>query len=120
LIDGAASYYGVPSKLVSAVIGAESGGNARATSPTNAQGLMQLEPGTAREMGVRDPYDPRQNVYGGVRYLATLLRRYGGNVALALAAYNAGPGAVEKYGGIPPYPETQNYVRHVMASFVGI
>lgn len=95
-------------------MGAESSGDAHATSKTGAMGLTQLEPGTAREMGVRDPYDPVQNVYGGARYLATMLRRYGGNVTLALAAYNAGPGAVEKYHGVPPYRETQAYVARII------
>ncbi len=101
-------------KLVRAVIYVESGEDPLAVSSKGAQGLMQLMPGTAEEVGVTDPLAPRDNVRGGISYLAQMLRRFDGDIRLALAAYNAGPAAVEKYGGIPPYPETQRYVEKVM------
>ena len=98
-------------------MGNESGFDANATSGVGAQGLMQLMPETAASLGVRDPYDPGQNVAGGTRYLRGLLDRFGGDKRLAIAAYNAGPGAVEKYKDVPPYRETRNYVQNVLASF---
>ena len=103
--------------LIKAIIANESGFNANATSNVGAQGLMQLMPGTAAGLGVTDAYDPAQNVAGGTKYIKGLLGKFNGDVRLAVAAYNAGPGAVEKYGGVPPYAETQNYVQNVLASY---
>lgn len=112
-IDRLAALHGVDRALVQAVIHAESAYNPQARSRVGAQGLMQLMPQTAAELGVGNPFDPDQNIDGGVRYLAMLLKRYQGDVRLATAAYNAGPGAVQEYGGVPPYAETQAYVKRI-------
>lgn len=117
LVSANAAAWQVDPALVKAIIANESGFNANATSKTGAQGLMQLEPGTAAGLGVHDCYDPAQNVWGGTRYIRGLLDRFNGDMRLAVAAYNAGPGAVEKYGGVPPYAETQNYVGNVLDSY---
>jgi soluble lytic murein transglycosylase-like protein len=114
-VQKVAAEYGVDPLLVMAVIRQESGGNPDARSSAGALGLMQLMPGTAAMLGVTDPLNPQQNLEGGVHYLAELLQKYHGNVALALAAYNAGPAAVDRYGGIPPYSETENYVKNILS-----
>ncbi|MFA0888249.1 MAG: lytic transglycosylase domain-containing protein [Synergistales bacterium] len=115
LIASAANRHGVDGNLVRAVIRMESGGNPRAVSEAGAMGLMQLMPSTARMLNVEDPFDPAQNVNGGVRYLRGLLDRYGGDESLALAAYHSGPSRVDRYGGIPPFPIVNRYVKAVRA-----
>ncbi|HEV8020726.1 MAG TPA: lytic transglycosylase domain-containing protein [Candidatus Lustribacter sp.] len=116
LVQQNADIWQVDPALIKSVIANESSFNANATSPVGAQGLMQLMPETAASLGVKNPYDPAQNVAGGTRYLRGLLDRFKGDTRLAVAAYNAGPNAVEKYGDVPPYAETQNYVQNVLGS----
>jgi len=113
IIEEASALYGVNSALVKAVIQAESRFNPLAVSPVGARGLMQLMPVIAREYGALDPLDAKQNVFAGVKYLSNLLDRYNGNVSMALAGYNAGPTAVKRFRGIPPYRETRGYVRKI-------
>lgn len=119
IFEEAASAYDISADLLKAVAKAESNFNPGAVSRAGAVGVMQLMPGTASALGVTNPYDARQNIMGGAKYLKTQLDRYDGNVSLALAAYNAGPGSVEKYGGVPPYAETQNYVKKVTSYMNG-
>ena len=119
IVSKISAKYNVDEKLVNAVIKQESGFNVKAKSKAGAMGLMQLMPATARGLGVTDAYNPVQNIEGGVKYLSNLLKKYNGNVVLALAAYNAGSGAVDKYSGVPPYKETQNYVRAILANYLG-
>lgn len=117
LVSSAASRNGVPAGLVNAVVMAESAGDPSAISSAGAQGLMQLMPGTAAGCGIGNAFDPIENVDCGTRYLHGLLKRYGNNVELAVAAYNAGPGAVDQYHGVPPYAETQAYVDRVLTAY---
>lgn len=117
LIDEYSQKNGLDSDFVRAVVKQESGFNEKATSRCGAAGLMQLMPGTAKSLGVENPYNAEQNVKGGTKMLANLLKTYGGNKELALAAYNAGGGAVKKYGGVPPYGETQRYVKNVLSIY---
>ena len=117
VIESMSDRYGVSALLVQAIISVESCFDRLARSVAGAQGLMQLMPGTARSLGVRDAYDPVQNINGGIRYFSDLQRRYQNNNRLALAAYNAGPGAVDRYNGIPPYRETRHYVQKVLKRY---
>jgi|GEM_PF-3973253 len=113
IFSKASKTYGVSEKLLRAVAQAESGMDPNAVSKCGAQGIMQLMPKTAKALGVTDPLDPAQSITGGAKYLAQMLKRYDGNETLALAAYNAGPGNVQKYGGVPPFRETQNYIAKI-------
>lgn len=117
LISKYADKNGLDEDFVKAVINQESGFNPNATSHCGAMGLMQLMPATAQGLGVTNAYDAEQNIEGGTKYLKGLLDRFGNDKSLALAAYNAGPNAVKKYGGIPPYAETQNYVKSVLGKY---
>jgi len=116
-IDRAAALHNIPAELVRAVIWAESAGDAAAISTAGAIGLMQLMPRTAGDMFVEDPVDPAQNIMGGTRYLRWLANEFKGDMILTLAAYNAGPEAVRKYGGVPPFEETRHYVKRVLAYY---
>ncbi len=117
LVNEAALSTGAPPGLVRAVLMAESSGDPSAISLAGAEGLMQLMPGTAAGCGISDAFDPSANVQCGAAYLKRMLERYHGNMTLAVAAYNAGPGAVDKYHGVPPYPETQAYVARVISAY---
>ncbi len=114
IINEAAGTYNLQPNLIKAVIAAESSGKADSLSTKDAKGLMQLTDSTAKEMGVSNPFNPRENIMGGAKYLKSLVEKYPGDLEKALASYNAGPGAVEQYGGVPPYPETQTYIKRVM------
>jgi hypothetical protein len=114
MVDRLAQQFGVPVSLARALVTVESNFQTDAVSPKGAMGLMQLMPATAKQYAVADPFDPAQNLSAGLQHLRGLLDRYGNKTATALAAYNAGEGAVERYGGIPPYRETQDYVRRIM------
>ena len=116
-IEAASRRYQVDSKLVAAVIKVESDFRPHAISPKGAQGLMQLMPATAKQYKLKDAFDPESNIDAGVRHLSGLLNRYAGEPAMALAAYNAGAGTVKRYGGIPPYPETQEYIGKVIGLY---
>jgi soluble lytic murein transglycosylase-like protein len=116
-IREAATLYQIPVELVRAVIRVESDFDPRAVSPKNARGLMQMIPATAERMMVTDSFDPRENIFGGTRYLRVLANLFNGDIELTIAAYNAGEGAVMRYGGIPPYAETQDYVTRVLSYY---
>jgi len=119
IVNSVSKKHGVDEKLVMAIIKQESGFNPNAVSEAGARGLMQLMPKTAGTMGVLNPFSPVQNVEGGVRYLKKMLDKYHGNLILALSAYNAGSKNVDKYGGVPPFKETQQYVKKVLSNYLG-
>lgn len=119
IIKKAAAQFDLPERLISSVIKHESNFNSKTVSTAGAQGLMQLMPGTAKFLGVTNSFDPEQNIMGGARYLKQMMDQFNGDTKLALAAYNAGPGNVRKFGGVPPFKETQNYVNKVLNSFQG-
>ncbi len=119
IISHISKKYDIDEKLVKAVVKQESGFRHDAVSHCGAMGLMQLMPATAKGLGVTDPFDPVQNIEGGVKYLKGKLKKYNGNLILALASYNAGSGNVDKYNGVPPFKETQNYVKSILAQYLG-
>lgn len=118
IIKQAANLFDIPEKLIASVIRQESNFNNSVVSHAGAEGLMQLMPGTAKFLGVTDSFDPVQNIMGGTKYLRQMLNQFDGDLELALAAYNAGPGNVKKYGGIPPFTETEQYVQKVLGYFI--
>ena len=120
IVRRASEYFGVDERLIHAVIEAESGGDVFAVSPKGAKGLMQLMDGTAREMGVRNPFDPAENIFAGTKYLKQLLNEFDNDIELALAAYNAGPANVRRFGGVPPFEETRRYVRKILQALGGL
>lgn len=117
MIKQAAEKFELPERLISSIIQHESNFNSDAVSHAGAEGLMQLMPGTAKFLGVKNSFDPEQNITGGARYLRQMLNQFNGNIEHALAAYNAGPGNVRKHGGVPPFKETQNYVQKVLNTY---